>query len=468
MYEIELKLQIPKQKKISIEKAINALSPQNIALHAQYFDTKDFTLAQHFIAIRLRKEHQTWIQTLKSAGKNALERYENDLIRGESSTAPPLHLTAYHHDEFAMKALQPIINNGEFTPLIMQFETVVERTYQVIDYKDSKIEICLDIGHIGNEKNQENICEIEFELISGNASDLIELTQNWVEKYSIWLDIRSKAERGNLLARSLKVSPAKFVTYPDIALNATLAEAYPKLLLYYTQALLPHLAAIADQIAQTAHYVQAEKCLTHLIDIILEFDPESTLIQNHSMISLQKICYQIQEYLAFNTAYEALIEPLQQYQLTGLNKLLTQHKAHLSKDIITKDVTSTLLECLQLGLKNPTYFSALLSDTLWLKLLKKQQKQVKSKMVTEKEAPLSLNHLNHILKLNIYAHYLNEKPMISPKQTQITQLLFQVNLIEQSLEKIKLSKNETLLLTGWIIAQKNNLLKKHQKLLNKF
>lgn len=49
---------------------------------------------------------------------------------------------------------------------------------------------------------------VEFELKQGSAQDLIDFTKTWVDKYQLWLDVRSKAERGNLLAVGKRVSPA--------------------------------------------------------------------------------------------------------------------------------------------------------------------------------------------------------------------------------------------------------------------
>ena len=57
-------------------------------------------------------------------------------------------------------------------------------------------------------RSQAKICEVEFELKQGSAQDLILFSKTWVEKYQLWLDVRSKAERGNLLAIGKKVSPA--------------------------------------------------------------------------------------------------------------------------------------------------------------------------------------------------------------------------------------------------------------------
>lgn len=463
MYEVELKLQIPKQKKAQIQKAVQALSPQTIALHAQYFDTDDFILAQHFIAIRLRKEHQAWTQTLKSAGKNALERYENDVHRGEFSDVPALDLTVYEHDVLATKALQPIIHNGQFLPVRMQFETVVERTYQVVEHQGAQIEICLDLGHLGNSTHQEEICEIEFELVSGSPLALIDLVQIWVKKYGIWLDIRSKAERGNLIARSLLVSPAKKTTYPIFSSHSRLAEAFPRFLLHYTQSFLPHLAAIADQIAEREHYIQAEKSLAHVLYLTTEFDAEQQWIASQHVQSLQHIQKQLQHYLALSAVDQRLNDTLTEHQLSGLSKGVTQLQAQLAKDIITSDVTWAVLELLQLGFKDATVFADDLPNTSWHDALKQQHKQIKNSPIYTVFESLSDASLSTIVKLDLLHHYLNKKSYVPAKFVYAAQDVIRINLADELIAALRMLKTEQFLLTGWLLAEKEHTLKRYEK-----
>ncbi|MFI7969386.1 inorganic triphosphatase, partial [Acinetobacter baumannii] len=70
------------------------------------------------------------------------------------------------------------------------------------------IEVCLDDGVVKTADAQSVICEVEFELKQGAVKTLIQFAQQWINRYSLWLDVRSKAERGNLLALGQAASPA--------------------------------------------------------------------------------------------------------------------------------------------------------------------------------------------------------------------------------------------------------------------
>lgn len=328
MHEIELKLQIPEQKRAAIVKAFETKTTQHIGLHARYFDTADAKLAAQHIAIRIRKEGTVWIQTLKGAGENPLQRYEHEVNLGESAQAPELDLSVYQQEPHALKLLKKALGN-DFDGLVLKFETVVERAYRIVQFNSSKIEICLDRGVVQNTDEQREIYEVEFELKQGQIADLIQLTQQWVRKYHIWLDVRSKAERGNLLAQHLQVSAAttaSAVKYdkkspPDFILKQLIAAAL--------RHALPNLAAIADQVAESEHYYQAYLALRQLsssLQLFQDFAPTSLL--EHSA-HLQQMLKTVQQAYIATTLYPAILLHTQQdnqvhLELSHANHLFTQ------------------------------------------------------------------------------------------------------------------------------------------------
>jgi inorganic triphosphatase YgiF len=69
MHEVELKLQVPPQRRDALESALGVTRWQHMPLRAHYFDTADTLLAKHGFSLRLRKQGERWVQTLKGPGK---------------------------------------------------------------------------------------------------------------------------------------------------------------------------------------------------------------------------------------------------------------------------------------------------------------------------------------------------------------------------------------------------------------
>lgn len=320
MHEIELKLQIPEQKRAAVVKAFETKTTQHIELHARYFDTEDSKLAAQHIAIRIRKEGQIWVQTLKGAGANPLQRYEHETSLGESSEAPDLDLTVYEQEPHALKLLKNALGD-DFSSLQLKFETIVQRAYRIVQFNRSKIEICLDRGTVQNTQEQREIYEVEFELKQGEIQDLIQLTQQWVKKYHIWLDVRSKAERGNLLAQGTQVSPATLaapVHYDKKASNETIAQ---HLIAAALRHVLPNFAAIADQVAESAHYYQAYLALRQLVSSLQLFQ---SVIPNQILEQVAQLQHLLQAAHAAYVATSLYPAILLQSELTQVAELTLQ------------------------------------------------------------------------------------------------------------------------------------------------
>ena len=198
MVEVELKFQIPEARRTALLKAIDPKKSQQLQLKAKYYDTTDRLMAQKHTALRQRLEGTRWIQTLKAAGKSHIERFEHNLDLGELENAPELNLELYTQHPEAQTILQNTLGN-EQNQLSLQFETDIIRTLRVFNYQDAEIEVSLDIGCIRTTQAEQEVHEVEFELKSGSIQALLAFSSEWVKKYQLWIDVRSKAELGNLL-----------------------------------------------------------------------------------------------------------------------------------------------------------------------------------------------------------------------------------------------------------------------------
>lgn len=263
MIEVELKFQISEARRNALLKAVDPKKSEVIQLQAKYFDTPDRLLSQHGVALRQRLEGTRWIQTLKAAGKSHLHRFEDNIDLGELDQAPTLDLSIYDQNEQAKTILANALG-AQKDKLQLQFETDIQRTLRVMNYEDAEIEVAVDIGEVRTLDKKQEIHEVEFELKSGSIESLLAFSFEWVKKYQLWLDVRSKAEFGNLLVQSRSVSPATLEKEFIFAKKETAEKSIRAMIANHMNHLLPNIAAISAQVAEDEHIEQAYQALNHL------------------------------------------------------------------------------------------------------------------------------------------------------------------------------------------------------------
>lgn len=323
MVEVELKFQIPAARRQALLKALDPKKSQQIQLQAKYYDTADRQLAQHGVALRQRLEGTRWIQTLKAAGKSHIERFEHNHDLGELAHSPELELGIYQQCPEAQEILVGALGQ-QFDHLKLQFETDIVRTLRVIEYEDSQIEVSLDVGHIRTPDAEQDVHEVEFELKQGSVQNLLAMSFEWVKKYQLWLDVRSKAEIGNLLASAQKVSPATQAKELQLSKKSSAGENLCSLIAQQMQHLLPNIAAISAHVAEQEHIEQAQQALHHLHLSLLLFKDWHTGVSD-------KWAHQLE---AFKKQFEHL-QHLQHMQNTLASFLQNPTTAeNLTKDIL--------------------------------------------------------------------------------------------------------------------------------------
>ena len=263
MIEVELKFQISEARRNALLKAVDPKKSEVIQLQAKYFDTPDRLLSQHGVALRQRLEGTRWIQTLKAAGKSHLHRFEDNIDLGELDQAPALDLSIYDQNEQAKTILANALG-AQKDKLQLQFETDIQRTLRVMNYEDAEIEVAVDIGEVRTLDKKQEIHEVEFELKSGSIESLLAFSFEWVKKYQLWLDVRSKAEFGNLLVQNRSVSPATLEKEFIFAKKETAEKSIRAMIANQMNHLLPNIAAISAQVAEDEHIEQAYQALNHL------------------------------------------------------------------------------------------------------------------------------------------------------------------------------------------------------------
>ena len=193
MMERELKLHVPAAAQAAVEQDLRGCGAHGQVLRALYFDTPGRELARARVALRVRQEDGQWVQTLKMPGGDALSRIELNHPRAEP--VPDLSL---YEDPRLCKLFA-----GLREPLALRYETYVERLLLLLRGRGSRVEVAYDRGVVSAAGRELPISEIEFELCQGSMAAVFVLGKAWTRRYGLVLDVRSKAERGDILAGAM-------------------------------------------------------------------------------------------------------------------------------------------------------------------------------------------------------------------------------------------------------------------------
>jgi hypothetical protein len=208
--EVELKLSLPEY---AVPKIL-ALSDQAccplgnsqgepLILDNQYFDTVDLALNLSHAALRIRKSQHGYKQTLKNkgqaiAGLHQRGEWEYDIDQPEIDWS--LFPTELNIDPKLKSAIKPL------------FKTDFNRHVWVKQFGGSQIEVVLDQGSIHNDHKRTPLCEIELELLTGQAEDLFGFAHELAGQLPLVPCDINKAERGYGLESNIS-----FYSAPDFS-----------------------------------------------------------------------------------------------------------------------------------------------------------------------------------------------------------------------------------------------------------
>ena len=205
--EREIKLQVPDEALAAVRKRVATASSVRTRLQAVYFDTADGDLAQAGLALRLRREGRQWVQTLKGSAAEGrpLERAEHNVLR--SGSAEPVVDPALHADTSTGQQLIRILGSldpvDEGVPVLRElFRTDILRTHRLHRLKGGSVEWALDEGCIRSGSLEWPVQELEIEHRGGHPQVVMDAAALWIQDQGLWIDTRSKAERGHRLWRA--------------------------------------------------------------------------------------------------------------------------------------------------------------------------------------------------------------------------------------------------------------------------
>jgi len=201
--EIEMKLSVPDLKVLD-----QVLSDQDLLqyakddfttrqMHATYFDTPDSALHQRKWTLRLRDEGDIRIAAFKTANRSDalgfFTRGEWQCAVDNIEDAIPLLI-----DQGAPRELKSLLKGKPLT-------AVCGADFQrraVCLYLDEgvRIEMAGDYGMLFGGDRKMTICELELELLYGDAGSLLPLCDQLMADYGLTDEKRSKYQRARALA----------------------------------------------------------------------------------------------------------------------------------------------------------------------------------------------------------------------------------------------------------------------------
>jgi triphosphatase len=163
-------------------------------LFNQYFDTPARDLAKAKIALRIRRDGEVFIQTLKTRGQSVAGLSERNEYDWNLQSA---ELDLSKLDDSCWPAALAELDKHQLVPI---FTTDFIREKAEIAWGRGKakvvIEAALDLGKVIAGEGEEEICELELELRQGEPNALLELAAELAADLALMPCDISKAERG--------------------------------------------------------------------------------------------------------------------------------------------------------------------------------------------------------------------------------------------------------------------------------
>ncbi|MFY9995970.1 MAG: inorganic triphosphatase [Leclercia sp.] len=197
--EIELKFIVENDSVDALKNHLHQLSGEHhepVQLLNIYYETQDFWLRRHDMGLRIRGVDGRYEMTMKIAGRVVGGLHQRPEYNIDISQ-PQLELARFPTEVWPEGEL-PESLTSDLQPL---FSTDFWREKWLVNEGNSRIEIALDRGEVKAGEFQEPICELELELLEGNAGDLLKLARKLVTQSGLRQGSLSKAARGYHLAQ---------------------------------------------------------------------------------------------------------------------------------------------------------------------------------------------------------------------------------------------------------------------------
>ncbi len=189
-------------------------------IDSRYFDTAGGRLQRDGIALRVRRQGDSFVQTAKMfdpAGHTAFRLEREDPVTGPRPCAALLR-------QAAGSGYADIAD----ADLVPAFRTMINRRVLMLEDqgRGSRVEVAIDNGFVEASGAREPLSEIELELMEGGVGDLYSLALGMHRQTPLAIEVFTKSQRGYALGGGLPPAWSKagaFVLGPDTSLDDAIA-----------------------------------------------------------------------------------------------------------------------------------------------------------------------------------------------------------------------------------------------------
>ena len=160
-----------------------------------YYDTQDRRLSTLRWTLRLRQENNLLVATLKTPAEGRA-RGEWEVQAWNIQDAVPLLL-----EEGAPQELASMLEDAPLFPVCAAQFT--RRAAELVFADGTVCELCGDIGLLAGGGREEDLCEIEVELKSGDAETAEAFAGELMDRFNLQEEPRSKFARASALAKKV-------------------------------------------------------------------------------------------------------------------------------------------------------------------------------------------------------------------------------------------------------------------------
>lgn len=177
-----------------------------------YYDTSRLALHRAGLLLRLRRQGNSWVQTLK----------RQDLSSGGLTVRPEWQAPYLNHFDFSQvddAGLRGWLDKERIARrLASVFETKFRRSTWLVNLPGGgKVLAKLDRGWVASNGRRETISELELQLVAGAIDDVYAVARELAQNQALPPLLLSKAERGYRLLRN---APSKPTRAGDVDLSA--------------------------------------------------------------------------------------------------------------------------------------------------------------------------------------------------------------------------------------------------------